>query len=515
LKGLAPPPAPNLTSSSMVIGGTVEASVGKVSFGTDNMVSGYWYSGLTVGTQYYLQAGNGNITGTLADNVTAHAYSYPANAFNNTGTITIRQVYSGTTYLHTVNLDALSTGSTYVATVSGITITLAAATFNKFSDLTPFTTFAYRTGTWSLVSTQLSNGFNYVDAQYQSNIIDTTSFVVDKDVTSTAITGATHTNLVMTGSKYLSGIQYYTAGTSNYFCTIQNAYKNTYYNVGTISFTTTNCTASSTSLANVTGAGADLTQIGISRTVTINATRLLNASIDCKVNTVQRTLTAVAGRTSTPTNSAVAISNILMDAVTDASTNTLDLFDGESFRLKNNTYTQWGDITGATNAWVSNDRLTGVTGLQVYGGTLVYPSIDFSSITNGPAGNPSYSGLSGARTYLRKFLLGTGVSNMVMVISGSGSGTFKSSADSSGNYIWIEAQSGLNPGPNLTGWKDCFRTVANGGCYASAYGSSQAFGGNWGLTFGTDGTSYSNGYVIIRITTNTTLTATQLQLTAF
>ena len=145
----------------------------------------------------------------------------------------------------------------------------------------------------------------------------------------------------MTGSKYLSGVKYYTAGTSNYYCTIQNAYKNTYYNAGTISFTTTNATTPSTTIGNVTGLNADLTQIGISRTVTINATRLLNQSIDCKVNTVQRTLTAVTNRTSTPTNSAVAINNILMDNVTDASTNTLDLFDGVGYRLKNNTYSQW------------------------------------------------------------------------------------------------------------------------------------------------------------------------------
>ena len=111
--------------------------------------------------------------------------------------------------------------------------------------------------------------------------------------------------------------------------------------------------------------------------------------------------------------------------------------------------------------------------------------------------------------------MGVGVSNMVLVISGSGSGTFKSTLDSTGNYIWIEVQSGLNPGPNLTGWKDAFRTVAAGGCYGSTYGSSQTFGGNWGITFGTDGTAYSGGYVIVRITTNTTITGTQIQLTAF
>jgi hypothetical protein len=270
----------------------------------------------------------------------------------------------------------------------------------------------------------------------------------------------------------------------------------------------------STSIGNVTGAGADTSGITIaSRTATINATRILNGSIDAKVNQVVRTLNSI--RSSTPTGNAVqSISGILMDNFTDTSTNTLETFDSETYRLKNETYTTWSDTTGSTNTWVSSDSLTGVTGLQVYGGNLTYPSINFSTIAYAYA-NPNYTGLSGARTYIRRFNLGLGISNMVMVITGSGSGTFKSNADSTGNYIWIEAMSGLNPGPSLTSWKDCFRTVAAGGCYASTYGASQAFGGNWGLTFGTDGTSYSNGYVLIRITTNTTITASQLQLTAF
>jgi len=517
LKGLAPPPAPTLTSTSTAVGGTTQTSNAKTSFGTDNQISGYWYSGYTtatvLSTTFPLSAGNGNVTGTFANNVSAHAYSYPINSFNNSGIITIRSVYSGTTYSHTVNLDSLSTGSTYVATVSGITITLSAASFCKFSDgVTPFIQFAYRTGTWSTVSTNFNNGFNYVEVIYQSTNIGNQIFMVDKDATLTTVTSNTFDTLVMTGNKYLSGVKYYTAGTAKYNATINNAYKNSYYNAGTISFTTTNCIMSSTTIPNVSGSGADLSTIPLSNlTATINATRLLNTSIDAKVNQVLRTLS----RTSTPTNSALAISNILMDAVADGATNTSEPFDGESFRMKNVSYTTTSDITNVSNAWDSTVSLTGDTGLQFYNSQLVYPSINFSTITNGPTGNVNYTGLSGARTFVRKFYLGTGVSNMVMVISGSGSGTFKSTADSSGNYIWIEAMSGLNPGPGLTSWKDCFRTVANGGCYASAYGSSQAFGGNWGLTFGTDGTAYSSGYVLIRVTTNITIAATTLTLNAF
>jgi len=208
------------------------------------------------------------------------------------------------------------------------------------------------------------------------------------------------------------------------------------------------------------------------------------------------------------------VNNILLDSVSDNSTNTLEYFNGEDYRLKDVSYTTTTDITSG-NDWNSVDNLTGVTGLQVYGGNLVYPSIDFSSIVNGPTGNPDYVGISGSQTYVRKYYLGLGVSNLVVVITGSGTGTFKATNDLTSNYIHVESKSGVDPGPTLTSWLDCYRTVANGGCYASAYGGSRTFGGNWGITFGNNGSAYSGGYVLLRITTNASINSSQISLTAF
>jgi len=71
--------------------------------------------------------------------------------------------------------------------------------------------------------------------------------------------------------------------------------------------------------------------------------------------------------------------------------------------------------------------------------------------------------------------------------------------------------SGVSPGPNMSTWKDCMRTVANGGCYASAYGTGGgSFGANWGITFGTNGTIYSSGYILLRITTNAAINMSQI-----
>ena len=82
-----------------------------------------------------------------------------------------------------------------------------------------------------------------------------------------------------------------------------------------------------------------------------------------------------------------------------------EYFDSESYRLDDN-----------MSAWDSSISLATVNGLQLYKGTLVYPSLDFSKCNEGLTvtlngksqtiasdSQPNYSGLTGARTYIRKF----------------------------------------------------------------------------------------------------------------
>jgi hypothetical protein len=493
------------------LNGTKQTSSGKLSFGTDNEIPEYYSSGLTVGTTYVLSAGDGTETGTLANNVPAHSYSYVANAFADTGIISVNSVYSGVTLTHTVDLDTIPT-TAFSQTVNGITISLSDVKDCEFLDTTPFPQFTYRTGSWSVGYNNFSKGINYVRVDYGLSNIGDDSFAVDTINTDTVISANTLDTLSMGGSKYISGVHYYTSGTAKYSCIISNAYINTYQNGGNISFTDTNCTISATSVPNITGLNSNLDTIEIvDRTATINATRLLNQGIGVSVSSVDRPLS----KDDTPTNSMQYINNILLDNVSESSNNNVEYFNGENYRLKDVTYTNTADITNTINKWDSEDNLTGVTGLQVYGDNLVYPSIDFGTIVNGPVGNPNYVGITGEQIYIRKYYLGLGVSNLKLVISGSGSGSFKSTNDSSSNYIHVEAKSGVSPGPALTSWLDCYRTVADGGCYASAYGGSRAFNGTWGLTFGTDGTAYSSGYVILRITTNATITSSQISLNSF
>ena len=510
LKALAPPPAPLLDNTSIILGGTVQTSNGKLSFGTDNDISGYYSDSKTVGTLIKLSAGDGNETGVFNESTPAHSYAYPANAFRNEGEIKVRCVYSGTTYEHVVDLDTIPETS-YNNTVANITINLAAALPVKFQDNTDFEQFKYRTGSWSISYNNFDNGINNVEILYESSIIGSDEFAVDKDITPTTVSSPLLSSLIMLGSKYLSGVEYYTSGTATYTGDINDAYKNTYQYNGNISFTTSNCSVPSSTIADVSGPGSESIIISLNKTATITASRLLDESIGVRINVVDRTL----DRDDTPANLIQYINNILMDNVPDNSTNTKDYFNGENYRLKDVVYSTTSDITSSSNVWDSHDNLTGITGLQIYGGDLVYPSIDFSSIINGPVGNPNYSGLSGARTFVRKYYLGTGVSNMVFKINGSGSGSFKATTDTTGNYIHVEISTGKSPGPSLTGWKDAYRTVANGGCYSSTYGDTKAFGGDWGITFGTDGTAYSSGYAIVRLTTNSSIIATDMELKEF
>ncbi len=511
LKSLAPPPAPTLSSTSTILNGTKQTSNGKISFGTDNTIISYYDGGYIVGVSKVLSLGNGTETGVLADNVPAHSTSYDSNAFTSTGVIIVKSIYDSTTLSNSVDLDSIPNTS-YSNTTNGITINLSEVKYSEFPSGDPFTNFEYRTGTWSISSSNFDNGINKIEVEYESSLIGDDEFAVDKDATNTTVTTPLLNTLSMSGSKYLSGVEYYTSGTAKYSCILSNVYKNTWYNNGNISYSTTNVSVSSDNIGDVSGVGADDVDITISnKTATINVDRLLNSSIGVGINRVERTLV----HDDTPTNTIQYINNILMDNVSDNSINTLEYFNGEDYRLKDVIYSVTANITNSANIWDSEDDLNVVSGLQVYGGNLVYPSINFSSISNGPAGNPNYVGISGQQTYVRKYNLGLGVSNLVINIAGSGSGTFKATDDSSGDYIHVEAKSGVDPGPSLTSWLDCYRTVANGGCYAGTYGSNQNFNGNWGITFGTNGSAYSDGYVLLRITTNANITSSQISLTSF
>jgi hypothetical protein len=305
----------------------------------------------------------------------------------------------------------------------------------------------------------------------------------------------------MTGSKSLSGVEYHTGGRALYSVTIDNAQRNTYVNGNAISFGSSS-NLSITALAFTATAGNELQTTTITNRVgIISATRLINSSINGRC-TVSRTL---QGNT---TSSARTISGILMDnASITATTATSEDFNGETFRLASNSTF---DTTTVSPNWTSTNTIadagsTGYNdGLQITNGILDYPAVDYSAITNGPAGNVDYStGVTGTRYYYRVMQINSG-SSANFRINFDGSGTFISEASALGtnnNNIKFSIKA-----PTETGWMDAYNDFSPGnhndgdGCRDTSGGNAGRNFNNWDVTIGTKNTANSGGKVIIRIT---------------
>ena len=563
LSALVPPDAPDLSDWTGTKAGTL--ANGKLSFDGNNPISGFNYISATsapsspisvdgtwtaTGKRLAISASaSGNITGTLNDQVAASTAtptpSYGADTFGEANVGTLKMYVNGVEKTSaTITLSNLAAQNTTTGgTTTGFSV--GAATASKFPQGAVFEQFWNRTGTWLLRGNDpdIVYGYNYVYIVHDNTPSFTRTltryeFVIDGDTTATSISGATVTGYTLTGSKYLSGINYYTGGTVSYDVTIDNLYRNTYYSgVDAITFneTSTGTTAPiltvSTQYSLAASGGNEAKQFKISNSdqnnapATFNiislAKRRLNESISLSVN-AKRTIQGNS------TGGAVSVTNVYLDNVAASSTavgTTCEGFDDERYRLVGtyvgNQYDTYGSTT--SNAWDSTQSLisggSGYNdGLQVYNSTLIYPTTNFStpgvftSNANFGISDANYSGATGNRQYVRWFRqVSPTTGNFVMQIIGSG-GTFVAKSTSlTGNNIWVEIKA---PGASSaeTGWLDAYNDFATGqwndgdGARNNATGAGRAFSTNWGLTIGTKNTANTNGIMLIRITVGSSFT---------
>jgi hypothetical protein len=115
-------------------------------------------------------------------------------------------------------------------------LVLSAATASKFSTGSPFESFWYRTGTFSIEANDvnINDGFNYIQVKHilpaNTLTLSRLEFLTDSETTPTTFDSAFPTQHVTANKKWLSGIEYYTNGTSFQHNQVANdIYKNTYY----------------------------------------------------------------------------------------------------------------------------------------------------------------------------------------------------------------------------------------------------------------------------------------------
>jgi len=555
LKSLVPPSAPDLSDWS---GSKTGAVNGKLSFDGSNPIAGSTYISATNSPTIpisvdgtWTQAGkrigiaasaSNDITGILNYQVTAHTGvptpAYIAQTFGDSHLGELKMYVNGVLQSGTVSLTNLSAQDT---TSSGVStgFNVSAATASKFPQGDPFNNFWNRTGTWRLKGNNpnIVLGYNYLYVVHDNSPSFTRTltryeFIIDHNTTSTVISGAT-TSYTLSGSKYLSGINYFTGGNAFYDVTADNLYRNTYYG-GSDAITFNEVSTGNTipilnttaTLTLASSGGNELKQFKISNvdqqgssmtfSIYSSGKRRINESISWSTS-AKRTLQG------TTTGGSVLINNVLLDNVSASSTLLVENFDDETYRLKNTNggfqYDIYSLIT--LNPWDSNQSLIGGTsgwtdGLQVGNGRLQYPVTNYSSFgnltTNLNFGNSSraYNTSSGSRVYIRSFRqVSPTTGNFTMVINGS-TGTFVSLATPlTGNNIHVEIKA---PGSAAaeTGWLDAYSDFATGqwndgdGARNSGAGAGRAFGTTWGLTIGTKNTANTSGYMIIRITVGST-----------
>lgn len=447
------------------------------------------------------------------------------------------------------------TSSSALDTTSGMTIpglSMSAATSSKFPNGGEFDVFYNRTGTWhipksclrgtftsSYNSYNIAKGYNYVEIIHNYNSVDyytsKVEFILDDDTSTVSISnpnaGAFNTN-VLSGSKSVSGIAYYTSMTLQYLVNVNNAYSNVYSNRADALVITDLTPAglgtpvpslgtNNKSMPAFTASYFSVTPFTVNYVINNGSNyRRINDSVSVHASKFYKPL--LPSLTTTNTNGGSAsLTGIVLDTVTTASGNLIEYFNNEVYRL--DTGLGYDTIINVTsNPWTSTDSLISDFGLQVYNGMLQYPTLDFSSYgtlttnLNKSNANTNYSGCTGSRTYFRYFRDTTiNSSQFSIAIIGSASIVTTTPTNSSNE---INMQIKLpGAGSAVTGWMNVgegynsvtFTGIDGDGIYnASGVSGTPGVppgvsvnlsGAPFALNIGSKNTSSSSGYIVLRI----------------
>ncbi len=539
LKSLAPSPAPDLDDVDIDTNGVN----GRLSFDGANPIAEATYAGVTgIGSRPQVdvdedfndsgdRAGiinaSTDVTGTLNEDVPADGGSptpaFPANAFGDAEKGNLILEVNGI-IVRTIDLSvagAVNDGSS----TSGFNIT--AATNVQFPNGDPFTVFKYRTGSFRVDSgdSNVRFGWNYARVRHEvttGNFTDTNyvDWVVDANVVTTVYNTIVLDNLSMGGSQFLSGVEYHTSGNADYDITIQHGQRNTYVASNAITFTEVNSSVPNQSFAATVGNE-------LQDTVLTNLTVTVSPDTDGRILDGPITVTTLTNRTinsNEANSSSSTINELLVDTNISGAAgedNNSDTFNAEGFRIRSDLdidetgYTSGagGQATGIWDSTITVVAGAGGTagysdGLLVYNDALRYPteganSGDFSTVTNGPAGNQDYSGESNTRRYLRFFFDSSARQNFNFDFTVSGTTFTSLTTGPTGSLLTAEILA-PNTTQNSTGdtqWKDMvtlFTDEDSIGAFSGTFGPTIPT--DWGISLGTRSTATSGNAIVIRLT---------------
>lgn len=447
-----------------------------------------------------------SLSGKLADNVGIGpgspfaAYSTGSLNKGDTGTL---KLYVNNVVVKTVNL---ATEGAVNDLVTGFVLSTTQSVLFPTTGI-PFEGFKYRTGLWKIGSDNQNRGYNNMKVVHEFNgSVYTTNeleWFIDGEGENIVYENEETMDLSLTGTKYLSGVKYYTGGSFKYSVTGSNVYDGSVYSHNLVQYTT-NYGLQSVSSEYLPAANGDNTKLfEVYKNVLFQTSgiRLIDGSVS-----IRTTIPTVFGPSIQ--SSGVGISHVLMDNVSSTSTATNETFTSEEYRLPSNVDSS--DKTLTTSLWDSSISLVQSStvgyndGLQVGEGKLRIGTVNWSAIANGPAGNVDYStGMGvGDRTFYRMFVGEAGAANFVLRLNGSGAVIVHvTDIFSAANQMKVEFKA-----PTQTGWLCAYDDFIGGqyddgdGGRAASFGAGRALNTNWGLTIGVKNVVNSNHRVYLKIT---------------
>jgi len=493
LKALSPGPAPNLDDIDCDDSGASS----KLSFGASQGISGYTNVGTTAGFSAvdingtYSQTTSDNnlrratfnasrlINGDLNEDVSADGVNYPNNSFGDANIGKLRLEVNGTN-LKTAYLTSSTAGSGVPGSGTGTALNSNGSGFYslsqtgsaEFADGTLLDLFQHRTGKYKVVAADQRDGWNYLRVVHSSSTFERTTnyveWVVDSNANALAAPSSSFQGLTMGGDFRLSGVKYHTNGTATYEVDVTNAYKNV-YTATNISFNGTNGSISSQAMPSITvGVEDENKKLQLTGSFTVDCTSVLDASIGASVNVahpIKSNLSSGGSKT---------LSGLLAYNRSNTSTTTSETFRRENFRLDSgslSSYAVQADVTDAGNAWNSTSSLLTVDGLLCYNQRLYSPtdsdipnSGDFSTISRGPTSNVDYSGITGARTFLRYFTQTGAASQTNFTLTFGGDSSTKivpASTSLAASKIHVFVKLPTTSTAMETGWLDLAIATAN------------------------------------------------------
>ena len=542
LKILAPSPSPSLSRANFnnSAGETVKLSFGVANalddYSSSNTQAGFaavnvsgTYQNETSGNNFRLgaYANDTDITGILNFHVVENSQNgyvaYSDDSFGNAETGSLKLEVNGNV-IHTLDLDSFTgAGTPTNGTAESLTgdsgftnISISASSFD--GNNSEWYIFKHRTANYKIDVNDMIPGWNYARVIHSLGATDyTTNYVEWINDPSGAVNDLSATNariedISLIGSKYLSGVEYNTDATANYKVEINNMYRNVYPASGTpISFTVSNSTVpADQSVEDIdTSVGEDHTKIlGVTASLDCNQSFMFNDTITAAVSA-----THPFKNTMVRQGNATTATGFLIDNRTLASTNTVENFHDESYRITSGDYDSQANVTSSNALWNSENHMTGggadghTDGLIFYNQRL-YSPIDgdipnggnFSGLANVENGQPDYSAVSGTRTFYRVLSNSYGGDLFNLRINSTKNSTLYNDSTLTNNNARFSIKI-----PGKTGWLDISQDFVygesadgDGALIAGASNDVDSGDNTHHITFGTSSVS-SNENMVIKI----------------